>query len=46
MKPLWETLTFDEQDKYVAQARYLIERGYLEDHDEWTLAKKIYESRK
>lgn len=42
----WDSLTIDEQEQYLRQARYLVERGYIMGEDEDSLAKRIYESKK
>lgn len=38
----WEDLGNYEQDKYIRHASYLIERNYIEDETDESLAKKMY----
>jgi hypothetical protein len=41
----WDQLSQFEQDKYIAHAHYIIDKG-LSDEDVEVLAEKIYESSK
>lgn len=41
----WDSLFEHEQAKYVDRAVYLIDNGYMDDADEYALAKRIYEAR-
>ena len=38
----WEALTLSQQEKYIQQASYLIERGYVYERDILLLAERIY----
>lgn len=41
--PSWESLSADQQDKYIKKADYLISKGYIIE-DIFILAKRLYKS--
>lgn len=43
-KKEWLDLDLMEQLRYVNQAEYLIEKGYVSDREPWRVARDIYEN--
>ena len=41
----WDELPYQEQDKYLAKARYLIDMGYVENIEVEELAQNLYKGK-
>jgi hypothetical protein len=44
--PEWEELSHSQQKEYHDKAYYLINNNYIQNHDEETVARKIYMNEK
>tara|TARA_R110000851_G_scaffold47001_1_gene114328 strand:+ start:377 stop:553 length:177 start_codon:yes stop_codon:yes gene_type:complete len=44
--PEWDELSMSQQKEYLDKAYYLIDNGYVQNHDEETVARKIYMNEK
>jgi hypothetical protein len=42
----WDELSMSQQKEYLDKAHYLIDNGYVQNHDEETVARKIYMNEK